>query len=290
MKAAYAGAGGPALVLEGGGMRAQYTSGVLDYFMEAGTAFSYVVGVSAGISNAVSFVSGQQGRNREVFRRFAGDPRYFSWRNWITKGNPFGMDFIYRELPKHLPFDREAFEASPIRFRIGATDCETGEAAYFDREDAALEDALIASASLPLVGRMARVNGRLYLDGGISDPIPFRRAEADGHARRATVLTRNRGYRKPPPDAATRAAIWARYRKYPRLMRAVMTQHETYNRQMDELEREEAAGRVYVIRPTAPLAVGRYSQDRAELERLYDNGRADAEACAEALGAYLAGG
>ena len=69
-----------------------------------------------------------------------------------------------------------------------------------------------------------------------------------------------------------------------------MEQHETYNRQMDELEREEAAGRVFVIRPTAPLAVGRYSQDRSELERLYENGRADAEACAGALGAYLLGG
>lgn len=44
------------LVLEGGGNRAIYTSGVLDAFIEAGIEFPYVIGVSAGSCNAVSFL------------------------------------------------------------------------------------------------------------------------------------------------------------------------------------------------------------------------------------------
>ena len=166
-------------------MRGQYASGVMDYFLQTGIRFPYVIGVSAGISNAASYVSGQFERNREIFTRFAGDPRYFSWRNWPHQGNPFGMDFIYHEIPKHIPFDFEAFETAPVRFRVGVTDCETGQAEYLDKEDAPLLEALLASSSLPLVGRMATVNGRLFLDGGISDPIPFRQAAADGVARRA---------------------------------------------------------------------------------------------------------
>ena len=125
---------------------------------------------------------------------------------------------------------------------------------------------------------MARVNGKLYLDGGIADPIPFRQAAADGHLRRVVVLTRNRGFRKPAPGRALRAAIRLKYRRFPALAAAVARQAETYNRQLDELEAEAAAGRAFVIRPSRPLAVGRYSQDRAELERLYQNGWADAEA------------
>lgn len=276
-----------ALVLEGGGMRAQYASGAMDFFLKAGLRFPYVIGVSAGISNAASYVAGQSGRNREIFTRFAGDPRYFSWRNWPRKGNPFGMDFIYREIPKYVPFDFEGFRASPVRFRIGATDCRTGQAVFFDKADAPMTEALIASSSLPMVGRMARVNGRLYLDGGISDPIPFGQAAADGHPRRVVVLTRNKGFRKPAPRATMRAAIRLKYRRFPALAEAVLRQHETYNREIVELEAEEAAGTLRVIRPSKPLAVGRYSQDRAELERLYRNGYADATACADQLRDFL---
>ena len=279
--------GDAALVLEGGGMRGQYASGVLDWLLQAGFRFPYVIGVSAGISNAASYVAGQFGRNRQVFTTFAGDPRYFSWRNWWREGNPFGMDFIYRELPEHIPFDFAAFAAAPGRFRIGATDCATGRAVFFDKPDAPLGEALRASASLPLVGSMARVNGKLYLDGGIAAPIPFRQAAADGYPRSVVVLSRNRGFRKAPPGAAVRAAIRWKYRRFPALAAAVARQPETYNRALDELEAEEAAGRVLVIRPTQPLTVGRYSQDRAELERLYQNGYADARAGADQLRGFL---
>ena len=276
-----------ALVLEGGGMRGQYASGAMDFFLREGICFPYVIGVSAGISNAASYVSGQFERNRQVFTRFAGDPRYFSWRNWITQGNPFGMHFIYHELPNHLPFDYEAFDSAPVRFRIGTTDCETGKAVYFDKGEAKLEEALLASSSLPLVGRMARVNGRLYLDGGIADPIPFRQAAADGFSRRVVLLTRNRGFRKSAPGPAVRAAIRLKYRRFPALAQAIANQHETYNRAMDELEAEEAAGKLLVIRPSKPLVVGRYSQDRAQLEQLYQNGKTDAAASMEKLSPYL---
>lgn len=276
-----------ALVLEGGGMRGQYASGVMDGFLQAGLRFPYVIGVSAGISNAASYVAGQAGRNREIFTRFAGDRRYFSWRNWLRGGNPFGMDFIYRELPDHIPFDFEAFAASPVRFRVGATDCATGRAVFFDKDDAPLAEALIASASLPMVGRMARVKGRLYLDGGIAAPIPFRQAAADGFSRRVVVLTRNRGFRKRAPGPAVHAAIRWKYRRFPALADAVARQHETYNRALDELAAEEAAGRVRVIRPSHPLAVGRYSQNREELERLYQNGLADAAARLDELRGFL---
>ena len=279
--------GDAALVLEGGGMRGQYASGVMDWFLKEGIRFPYVIGVSAGISNAASYVAGQFGRNRRVFTTYAGDPRYFSWRNWLTQGNPFGMEFIYHELPKHLPFDYEAFATAPVRFRIGATDCATGRAVYFDKGEAPLEAALLASSSLPLVGRMAAVNGRRYLDGGIADPIPFRQAAADGFPRRVVVLTRNAGFRKPAPGAAVRAAIRLKYRRFPELAQAVRRQHETYNRALDDLEAEARAGRLLVIRPSRPLAVGRYSQDRAQLERLYQNGFSDAAAAAESLRGFL---
>ena len=55
-----------ALVLEGGAMRGIYTAGALDVFLEQGLQFPYVIGVSAGALNALSYISGQRGRNAKV--------------------------------------------------------------------------------------------------------------------------------------------------------------------------------------------------------------------------------
>ena len=43
------------LVLEGGGMRATFTVGVLDCFMDHNIWFPYTIGVSAGASNGISY-------------------------------------------------------------------------------------------------------------------------------------------------------------------------------------------------------------------------------------------
>lgn len=45
------------LVLEGGGMRAIFTVGVLDCFMDHDIWFPYTIGVSAGASNGISYAS-----------------------------------------------------------------------------------------------------------------------------------------------------------------------------------------------------------------------------------------
>ena len=51
-----------ALVLEGGGLRGVFTCGVLDCFMDNGVRFPFIVGVSAGACNGLSYMSGQRGR------------------------------------------------------------------------------------------------------------------------------------------------------------------------------------------------------------------------------------
>ena len=52
------------LVLEGGGMRGVFTSGVLDAFMKHSLWFRYVVAVSAGACNGLSYISRQPRRAR----------------------------------------------------------------------------------------------------------------------------------------------------------------------------------------------------------------------------------
>ena len=63
--------------------------------------------------------------------------------------------------------------------------------------------------------------------------------------------------------------------------------HEMYNRQMDEIDAREAGGAALVIRPPEALGIGHTEKDPAELERVYQTGRREAEARLQAMKEFL---
>ncbi|WP_127497246.1 patatin-like phospholipase family protein [Paenibacillus glycanilyticus] len=278
------------LVLEGGGMRGVYTAGVLEYFSEHNVYFPYMIGVSAGACMGASYLSRQLGRNRTVNVEWVSDPRYISWKNLWKKGQLFGMDFIFDEIPnRHVPFDYAAFERSPEEFVIGTTDCETGETVYYRKseQDFDLLRLLRASSSLPFIAPIVEYGGRKLLDGGISDPIPLGKAESDGYKRNLLILTRNGDYRK---SAGRFSWIVQRaYRKYPRLVERMLGRHERYNETLDDIAEQEKNGTVFVIRPQETLVVGRMERDPAKLDALYKQGYEDAKRMMPQLRKWMEG-
>ncbi|SDX34707.1 patatin family protein [Paenibacillus sp. CF384] len=276
------------LVLEGGGMRGIYTAGVLDYFTEQNMYFPYTIGVSAGACMAASYLSRQLGRNREVNVGWVTDPRYISWKNYFSKGELFGMDFIFDELPNVIvPFDYQAFEASQEQFVIGTTDCDTGETIFYNRDEPGFDLLRIirASSSLPFIAPIVEYKGRNLLDGGISDPIPLRKAESDGFKRNVIVLTRDTGYRK----SRNRFGWLVRraYRKYPEFVKIMLRRHEIYNDTLAYIEEQERKGNLFVIRPQQKLTVGRMERDPAKLDALYKEGYEDAKRLMPVMEAWM---
>lgn len=265
------------LVLEGGGMRGLYTSGVLDCFMDRGVTFDYCIGVSAGACNAVSYVSGQRGRSRRINIGYAGDRRYLSVENLLREGSLFGMDFLFEEIPERLdPFDYEAMAASPCELVVGVTDVRTGRPVYFGKEDLDHTSVVVrASSSIPCFAPPVAYKGGLYLDGGTSDPIPIRKAAADGCARMAVVLTRDRAYRKGPEKL--RPAYHRLFRDTPAMAALLDRRHDVYNRTLAVLRMWEEAGTAAVIAPRAEVRLGRFEKSAEKLSALYDDGYADAE-------------
>lgn len=271
------------LILEGGGMRGAFTAGVLDYWMSRGLWFQNVYGVSAGACQACSYLCRQPGRGLRVWVNYTDDPRFISLRSLLTTGDMIGAELNYDLVPRKLdPLDNAAFLASGARFTAVLTDVETGKPAYIPIRDMFEDiDAVRASASLPLVSRMVTYRGRRYLDGGVSDSIPIRRAIADGCDRNVLVLTQAPGYRKEPNKALPLMKL--RYGKYPGLVEAVARRHIMYNDALDFIKKEEAAGRLFVLRPDAPLNIGRVEKDPEKLTRIHDMGFAVAERNHQAL-------
>jgi predicted patatin/cPLA2 family phospholipase len=260
------------LVLEGGGLRGNYTAGVLDVFLDEGIEFPYVIGVSAGAGMGCSYVSKQRGRNLEILKRYRRDPRYLSFRSFITTGNLFGLDFIFHNIAEELvPFDFEAFNKASSRFVTVCTDCETGKAVYYEKE-IDLFEVLKASAALPYISKIVTYGNRKLLDGAITDAIPLKKAVEAGYTHNVVILTRPEGYRKKENAHPPARLV---YRQYPQLVKALKAWVETYNRSMEQLEEEERTGKVLVIRPSRDLKVTRAEKSIKKLIRLYELGISD---------------
>ena len=275
------------LILEGGGMRGVYTAGVLDAFLEQDVEFSSIYGVSAGSCHACSYMSKQPGRAFRVNVDYLDDPNYCGARTFLRTGNIFGVDMLYSQIPNVLdPFDYEAFREYPGTLYAVITDVDTGEPAYVKVKDLSRQMwAIRASSSLPLVSKSLRVKGHTYLDGGVADSIPIRKSIEDGNQKNVVVLTREEGYRKEPNHAMRLMKM--RYPKSKAFIKKMANRHIRYNETLDFLLEEEAAGRVFIIRPEDPVQVGRIEKNREKLQALYDIGLADGRKAMAAMREYL---
>ena len=114
------------LVLEGGGNRAIYTSGVLDAFMDQGITFPYVIGVSAGSCNAVSYIGKCRGRQHDISIQYSGDKRFMSLENMIKNGEFLNGEWLFGELSYDLsPLDQEAYDRANTTLCVVVTNALT---------------------------------------------------------------------------------------------------------------------------------------------------------------------
>ena len=265
------------LVLEGGGMRGVFTSGVLDAFMKYELYFPYVVAVSAGACNGLSYMSRQMRRARfsniDMLRKYG----YLSLKHLVEQGSIFDPNVLYERFPSEIvPFDYRTYAANPAVYEMVTTNCLTGFAEYLsEKHDARRITAIAkASSSLPYVAQITKVDGVPMLDGGIVDSIPVIRATSQGHPFNVVVMTRNKGYRSTERDMKIPPII---YKEYPRLRVALSHRVEVYNQQLEMVECMERWGEILVIRPQRKMEVGRTCGDAAKLERLYEEGFREGE-------------
>lgn len=158
------------LVLEGGGMRGAYTGGFLETMLSEEIVFPYVIGVSAGALTAVSYISGQRGRNYRTFAEFATTPQYASIANLAKTGSLFNFDYMLKELPaKELPLDSDTFFESPQRLVIAVTNMETGRPEFYEKDRIKDDEEMLllrATSSLPLVAKPVFFDDKIFMDGG----------------------------------------------------------------------------------------------------------------------------
>ena len=274
------------LVLEGGAMRAIYTAGVLDVFMEEGIWPDGLMGVSAGAIHGSVYLGNQPGRTIRYYKKYCNHWRFMSLRSLLLTGSIVGKKFCYHDLPDRLdPFDYDTFANSKVAYYAVCTDLETGEAVYQRCTDLRKEmDYMRASASMPYVSKIVKRDGRKLLDGGVADSIPVDAFRQMGYDRNIVVLTQPKGYQKKPQNPKLPRLF---YRKYPKFADTLIRRHALYNAALRRVEELEKNGEIFVIRPSKNLGIGRMEHDASKLEAQYNLGRRDALAKLEALKKWI---
>lgn len=276
------------LVLEGGAMRGMFTAGVLDVFMENDINFDGIIGVSAGATFGCNYITKQIGRTIRYNKKYCKDKRYCSFYSLFTTGDLYGENFCYNLIPNELdPFDNDTFRKSNVDFYIVATDIETGAPVYrkYDVDDKNALSWMRASASMPLASRIVEIEGKKFLDGGMSDSIPLKEFEKMGYDKNVVILTQPYDYTKKKNPMIP--LIRLIYRKYPKLIEIMSRRHILYNETTEYIKSKEKAGEIIVIRPPQKLEVNHIEHNAVALQNVYDIGRREGEKYLDKVKKYL---
>ena len=260
------------LVLEGGGMRGLFSAGVLDALLELKElSVNGIVGVSSGALFGVNYVSKQKERAVRYNKKYADDKRYMGLHSWITTGNAVNKDFAFYELPYKLDvFDNETFKKAKTDFYVVMTNVESGKPEYILIEDAfAQMEYLRATSALPFASKIIEINGKKYLDGGISDSIPIDFCESLGYDKIIAVLTRPEGTYKEDKLGFLYKLV---YRKYPNLVNSLLNMATDYEKVLAKIKDLENKGKIFVVRPPEVLKIGRLEKNRDKIQKVYDTG------------------
>ena len=198
-----------ALVIEGGGSRATYSTGMVGVIHELGltSCFDAVYGSSAGALNGAWLLCGRTPQAMAgwtapgVMRRVMDTRRAFRGRPIVD------LDYLINELYTHLwPIDFTAVLANPVSLHPLGTDAADGRAVDLTaliRDVGTFKDALRASSCLPVMaGPPVELGaGRRFLDGGVAEPVPVRTALADGATHVLVLRTRRLDQPSKPPSS-----------------------------------------------------------------------------------------
>lgn len=263
------------LVLEGGASRGYFTVGALDALIDIGFKADYLVGTSAGIANGISYVSNQYGRGLTIGLKYLNDKRYMGMRHLLNpkKRSYYNVEFVFDELPnKLLPFDKEAYDKSGCRVVAALTNLKTGKCEYHDvtSEDRQWKK-VVASCALPIMFQPVEIDGQLYMDGGITDSIPFQKAIDEGCDKIVVIITRERSYIKDVEPAIGISSFL--YRKYPKFKKALENRTEMYNNAHHRLLELEKEGKIILVAPEVDTSEWKRTEKRSEkIQEMYDIG------------------
>ncbi len=220
-----------ALVLAGGGIRGAVQIGMLQVLAEHGFVPDRIYGSSVGAINGAAFAGDPTPRGvdrmtqiwmgltrEDVYPqgRLHGPWLYFQQRDSVYANS--GLRKVVED-----GIDYERLEDAAVPVEVVATSLTDGREHWFTHGPVA--EAVLASAAIPAIFPPVEIDGDRFIDGGVVDNVPIRRAIESGASRIVVLLCTPPMYvpvsTKRPVEAILNALLISVHARFARDMSAL---------------------------------------------------------------------
>lgn len=260
-----------ALIVEGGAMRGIFAAGVLDAFMEEDfRPYDFAIGVSAGVSNLVGYLSQAPKRSYNVITTMATDKVFFNPTRFAKGGNLVDVKWLWDESNNRFPLNCEQLFSS-VPLLAAVTNVDTGSADYYHIKPENLSNVVEATTALPIAYRETPCfSGGCYTDGGVADSIPVREAYRRGARDITVILSHPLSYQMKPQKYQW--MLKKLLSKYPNIAKSMAVRAENYNQSLEFIRNPPKDAIIKVIAPPEAFAVKRLTMDQGILNAGYEMG------------------
>ncbi|CAM3719682.1 patatin family protein [Erysipelothrix urinaevulpis] len=276
------------LVLEGGGMRGAYTAGVLSWFIEHGVEFDYIVGISSGALYGSMYAMKKQDALKKSSIDLATDKRNVGIRPLISEHSLVGYDFLFNIVQEETDYPIHKIDEIKSEMEIGVYDIEGEETIWVNQNDIAKHpDYVKAACTLPVVGHSVVIEGKKYMDGGITTMIPVNKSIEKGCTKHVIVTTKSKDYVRKDQGFLQKHLLRFLYRKSPRLVEDFESRRDVYYQERAQIDQLVDDGQAIYLYPTKEYGVKRFGGDREKFEALFDLAYQDCDARKEELLSFM---
>jgi len=263
-----------ALVVEGGGMRGAFTSGVLDAFLQQQfNPFDLCVGVSSGSTNLANYLAAQQGRTLQIYLDHSLRSEFIQYGRFFKGGDLLDLKWMWDVVEKEHPLNQSHLFANHPEFYMALTHAISGEATYIKASKDNILEGLRASSSIPVLTRQAvEVFGEPYFDGGVADALPIHWAAQQNNVSKLMVLrTRPKSYFKASSKGDQFLAKYM-FKQQRGFAQSLLARTQRYNDSVEFVRSTSQPKILEVCPPDLKNMAGRLSKNKAKIRYSYDVG------------------
>lgn len=265
------------LVLEGGGLRGAYTAGCLSWLIDNDIRFTAHYGISTGAINLCSFLLEDKKMLHDIACKYIADKSAIGIRSFFKTGRIVSYDILFNDvLEGKLHYDFDSLRNTSKIGKVGLYSLNEGKTIYFNVQDLT-RDHLKAACTLPIIGKVVKINNQSYFDGGITEMIPIKEAVFDGNEKHLVITTKPSGYKRKSANPLIVSLMKALYPICPEMAADYKIRHLNYIKQINMIKDLENDKKAVYIYPSEKVDVSRMSGDETKLQYLFDLGYKDME-------------
>ena len=269
-----------ALVVGSGGLNGAYSAGaVAELGRQLGPKyFDAVYASSVGVYAATFLVANQPDTYENTWRNLVDGKKLVNFGNVVHGRAILDLEYLAEIFQNEKSWlDTEAVFANQAP-TYAVTEYPSGKTRYVRPDRLNIFHLMSASSAMPFVHWPVEINGKLYVDGGLADPLPVQRALADGFDRVVAVTNKQSGVYVGKFYGFSKIAS----SMLPRHIAQLVKTYESRVRAAEEVISTDR--RVIAIRPRRPLPLRHFiDTDKRRINEAVQMGIDDARAALQAI-------